>query len=142
MGQRRRARELAVQLLYQLETSPEDLSSAMDRFELAFGLPAKAAEFYGRLVKGVSDHRAEIDQLIERFSKNWKLERMSKVDRNILRLAVFELIGCPDVPDKVVINEAVDLGKRFGTGESGAFINGVLDAIKNHLEEEAAACVS
>ncbi len=81
-------------------------------------------------------HRAEIDGLIKRFSEHWRLERMSIVDRNILRLAVFELLNRPDIPAKVSINEAVDLGKKFGSEDSGSFINGILDGIRLHLEQD------
>jgi len=80
-------------------------------------------------VEGVLQHKDEIDQFIERFSNNWKISRMSRVDRNIMRIAVFEILYCDDIPFKVSINEAVDLGKRYGTEESGAFINGILDSI-------------
>ena len=78
----------------------------------------------------------EIDALIERFSKNWKIRRMSCVDRNVMRIAVYELLYCQDIPPKVSINEAVDIGKKFGTEESGAFINGILDSIREALEKE------
>ena len=86
--------------------------------------------FFFRLVNGVRENRATIDDVIERFSSNWKLNRMSCVDRNVLRIAVFELLFCADIPPKVSINEAIDVGKRFGTDESGAFINGILDSVR------------
>ena len=74
--------------------------------------------------------------MIERYSDNWKLSRMSGVDRNILRIAVYELMYCNDIPSKVTLNEAIDIGKRFGTDESGAFINGILDGIRMALKEK------
>ncbi|MDD4463608.1 MAG: transcription antitermination factor NusB, partial [Desulfobacterales bacterium] len=77
----------------------------------------------------------QIDQLIEHFSSNWKISRMSCVDRNIMRMAVYELLFCTEIPPKVSINEAIDVGKRFGTEESGAFINGILDTIRIAIEE-------
>ena len=87
-------------------------------------------------MNGVQENRATIDALIEQFSSNWKLSRMSCVDRNVLRIAVFELLFCADIPPKVSINEAIDVGKRFGTEESGAFINGILDSIHLALENK------
>jgi N utilization substance protein B len=80
-------------------------------------------------VEGVIQYQNEIDQFIKRVSSHWKINRMSRVDRNIIRIAVFELLYCDDIPFKVSINEAVNLGKKYGTEESGAFINGILDSI-------------
>ncbi len=88
------------------------------------------------LVNGVINSRDKLDAVIERFSKNWKISRMSCVDRNVMRVAVFELTSCDDIPPKVTINEAVDIGKKFGTEESGAFINGIMDSIRDALEKE------
>jgi N utilization substance protein B len=90
-------------------------------------------EFVERLVLGVRDHRQEIDRLIERYSKNWRLNRMTIVDRNILRMASYELLYCEEIPPKVTLNEAIDLGKRFGSEDSGSFINGILDRIQNEV---------
>lgn len=86
--------------------------------------------FFEYLIKGVLEFRSDIDQVIERYSSNWKIRRMACVDRNILRIAVFEMLYCPDIPAKVSINEAIDIGKRFGAPGSGAFINGILDSIR------------
>jgi N utilization substance protein B len=90
-------------------------------------------EFAKRIVLGVMEHRQEIDRLIEGQSENWRLERMTLVDRNILRIALFELLRCDEIPPKVTLNEAIDLGKRFGSDESGSFINGILDRIQNEI---------
>ena len=79
--------------------------------------------------------RAEIDAIIEDYSSNWKVSRMSCVDRNVMRIAVFELKWCSEIPSKVSINEAIDIGKKFGTDESGAFINGILDSIRIAIED-------
>jgi N utilization substance protein B len=95
-----------------------------------------AVPFLLELVNGVIDYRSKIDYIIERFSSNWKIGRMSCVDRNIIRLAVYELLFCNDIPSKVSINEAIDVGKKFGTEESGAFINGILDSIRIAMEKE------
>ncbi len=84
-----------------------------------------------RLVLGVLEHRQKIDQLIEKYSENWRLDRMNIIDRAILRLAIFELLYCGEIPPKVTLNEAIELGKRFGSEDSGSFINGILDRIQN-----------
>ncbi len=85
--------------------------------------------FAERIVLGVLEHVGEIDQLIQRFSENWRLERIDFIDRNILRMAIFELLYCEEIPPKVTLNEAIDLGKKFGSEASGSFINGILDRI-------------
>lgn len=101
-----------------------------------FRPPKKARPFFLALVNGVLETRREIDTLIEQFSKNWKINRMSCVDRNVMRIAVYELLYCEDIPPKVSINEAVDVGKKFGTEESGAFINGIMDSVRDALVNE------
>ncbi len=103
------------------------------------GLDISGESFFANLVQGVSRNIVSIDELISVHCRNWKLSRMSFVDRNILRLAVYELIHCPDIPMPVSINEAVDLGKIYGTRESGRFINGILDGIRMSLEKEGIA---
>jgi N utilization substance protein B len=138
MGQRRKARELAIQFFYQLDATGEDQSVAEERFKASFGLPDRSAAFFRRLVDGVIAEREDLDALIKRFSRHWRFDRMSRVDRNILRLAVYEMVHCEDIPVKVSINEAVELGKKFGTETSGAFINGILDAIREHLASQEA----
>jgi N utilization substance protein B len=90
----------------------------------------KAHPFFTKIVQGVRLAQDEIDAVVERYSNNWKITRMSCVDRNVLRVAVFELLYCDDIPAKVSINEAIDVGKKYGTDESGAFINGILDSIR------------
>nr|MBP6743152.1 transcription antitermination factor NusB [Deltaproteobacteria bacterium] len=94
--------------------------------------------FSEQLVRGVSNYQSEIDGLLSRCSRNWRLERMSWVDRNLLRLASFELLRCPQTPPRVAINEAIELAKRFGTAESSAFVNGVLDRMLAELTRAAA----
>jgi transcription antitermination protein NusB len=91
--------------------------------------------FFEFLVTGVLDNKAHIDTVIESYSSNWKMRRMACVDRNIMRIAVFELLYCADIPAKVSINEAIDIGKRFGSPESGAFINGILDSVRLAIEQ-------
>ena len=134
MGNRRKSRELAMQALFYMDMSPNDADGRLERFCGNFSPSNQVRPFFIKLVKGVMHARSEIDAVIERFSSNWKLSRMSCVDRNVMRIAVYELISCSDIPYKVSINEAIDIGKKFGTEESGAFINGILDSIRLALE--------
>jgi N utilization substance protein B len=129
MGTRRKGRELALQALYQIEITGDASESAIESFLRHFEGAAAAKEFARRLVSGVISRRAEIDQLIDRTTENWKLMRLAKVDLVILRLATYELVFCPDIPASVSLDEAIEIGKRFGSGESPSFINGVLDQI-------------
>jgi N utilization substance protein B len=131
-GVRRTGRSYALQLLYARDGDPAtDLGVAanswVEEFELEVDVAAQ--DFARGLVHAAVERAKEIDDLIASASKNWRIERMSRVDRNILRLGACELIAFRDVPVKVVINEAVELAKRFGTAESSAFVNGVLDRI-------------
>jgi transcription antitermination protein NusB len=144
MGARSVARERALQALYQLEVQETSVSDALDAAFTAAGAEPGAPSgkpdpesrrFAQQLVEGTHAHRAEIDALIEAHSHNWRLDRMGQIDRNVLRLAIFELKWLPDVPRKVTINEAVELGKRFGTEASSAFINGLLDRIAAELKK-------
>jgi N utilization substance protein B len=134
MGSRRRSREMVIQVLYQADMTAVPLSEAFQVFCGHFGGPEDIRMFAYELVSGVEEHREVIDHLISRFSEHWRLGRMTIVDRNIIRMAVFEFLYRPDIPAKVSINEAVDLGKKFGSEDSGAFINGVLDKIRLYLE--------
>lgn len=136
MGNRRRSRELAMQALFQMDMGHEDPAKGLGLFCEHFRVPKKAKPFFLKLVEGVREFQHEIDPLIERYSENWKLGRMSRVDRNAMRIAVYELLYCDDIPPKVSINEAIDIGKKFGTEESGAFINGILDSILICLSKE------
>jgi len=133
MSIRRRAREIALQVLYQLDISQADSREVWDLYWENFRPSAKAREFCQRLIEGVRQNQDQIDQLIEENSENWSLKRMAIVDRNILRLAAFELLHCPDIPFKATLNEAIELAKKFGTDDSGAFINGILDKIHSLL---------
>ncbi len=133
MGKRRRARELAVKVLFHLEFTPGDPDEVFDVVCENFGPSNSIWSFSRQLVLGVTENREELDRLIRGSSKHWRLERMSRVDRTILRLGVFEILFMKDIPPKVSIDEAVDLGKKYGTEDSGAFINGILDNIYNSL---------
>ena len=131
MGKRRRSREFALQVLYQLDITKQDAVRAMAQRKEHFSPKGERDDFVERIVLGVIEHRQEIDQLIEQYSENWRLDRMNLVDRNILRMATFELLYFENIPPKVTLNEAIDLGKRYGTEDSGSFINGILDRIQN-----------
>jgi len=133
LGKRRKSREFALQVLYQLNMTKEDAKRALAQFQEHFSPGEDADEFLRRLVLGVLEHRRELDRLIEQYLENWRLDRINVIDRNILRMALFELLYCEDIPPKVTINEAIDLGKRYGSEESGSFINGILDRIQNEV---------
>ena len=129
-GSRRKSREAAFQALFLMEMNPSSpLDQSLDIFLENFPVKKGSQPYFLRLVQGVWDQKETIDQLIKDYAENWRIERMSGVDRNILRMAVYELVFCDDIPPRVAINEAIDLGKQFGTEESGAFINGILDSI-------------
>jgi N utilization substance protein B len=121
------ARERALSLLYEAESKGEAPRDVLTT------LPVPPAPLVVTLVEGVEDHRVELDALIEGHARNWSLDRMPAIDRNVLRLALYELKGRPDVPVAVVIDEAVELAKRFSTDDSGRFVNGMLSAIAPKL---------
>ena len=132
-ARRTKARERALQALYQIDVAAEGIDDALARFWKSFEpVEREVRELAEAIVRGVAQHRRAIDDTIERISTNWRLDRMAKVDRNVLRLAVYELLET-DVPVKVAINEAIELGKKYGSESSGAFINGVLDKIASGL---------
>ena len=136
MGNRRRSRELAMQALFQIELHADHSTEAVELFCTHFKVSKRLRPFLLHLIQGVTEHRNEIDSLIKQFSQNWKMSRMSRVDRNVMRIAVYELLYCHDIPPKVSINEAIDIGKKYGTEDSGAFVNGILDSIHLFLEKE------
>ncbi|HEU5057524.1 MAG TPA: transcription antitermination factor NusB [Kofleriaceae bacterium] len=138
-GVRRKGRAYALQVLYALDLNDAaaPVAAVADYaglFELDVDPPS--LDFAGQLVATVRERLGEIDDVIQSASRNWRLERMSRVDRNILRLAAAELRHFPDVPVKVAINEAVELAKRFGTSDSPAFVNGILDRIAHQLRRD------
>jgi len=136
MGTRRQAREIAMQALFYMDMRNDVSVEMLEHFCGNFSPSQKIQPFFLKMVNGVLGVKGELDALIERFSMNWDINRMSGVDRNVMRIAAFELIYCDDIPPKVTINEAVDIGKKFGTEESGAFINGILDSIRGDLEKK------
>ncbi|RLB43874.1 MAG: transcription antitermination factor NusB [Deltaproteobacteria bacterium] len=136
MGKRRRARELAIQVLFHMEYNDGAPEEAFELVCENFDAPEWVKAFSKDLVKGVVEHKEEVDRRIRKASKNWRLERMSRVDRSVLRLATYEIIFREDIPPKVSIDEAVELGKKFGAEDSAAFINGILDNIYNTWASE------
>ncbi len=135
-ARRTKARERALQALYQIDVAAEGIDEALAAFWKSFEpVEREVRELAEGLVRGVAEHRRAVDEAIEEASSNWRLDRMARVDRNVLRLAVYELVQT-DVPVKVVINEAIELGKKFGSESSGAFVNGVLDKVAAGLSPE------
>jgi N utilization substance protein B len=131
LGSRRKSRESALQVLYQLNITKQDAATGLARFEEHFLAKEEADDFLRRLVLGVLKNLSQLDRLIEQYSENWRLNRIDTIDRNILRMALFELLYCEEIPPKVTLNEAINLGKRFGSEDSGSFINGILDRIQS-----------
>jgi len=158
MGKRREARERAVQFLFQHDLNPpDDLPAALDQFwesqraaaiaedkgranwgqpvELPPPSPEEIAirDFADPLIRGALEHREEADGVIRKHAQNWELHRIAAVDRNILRLAIYEMLHREDIPPVVSINEAVDIAKKFSTQDSGKFVNGILDKVRSEL---------
>lgn len=133
MRRRSKSRECALQVLFQLNITKQEAIGALTQFEQHFLPDGEPDEFMRHLVFGVLEHRRELDQLIEKYSENWRLDRINVIERNILRMALFELLYCEEIPPKVTINEAIDLGKRYGSEDSGSFINGILDRIQSEV---------
>ncbi len=138
---RRRGRESALQVLYQLDRATQDTwdaPRALADYFANFEHPEKVRDYVEHLVQGVADHRAELDGRIESTSTKWRLARMSVVDRNLLRLGAYELLHCPDVPPGVAINEAVEIARRFGSETSPGFVNGILDELARGQSRQGA----
>jgi len=161
MGKRREARERAVQFLFQNDLNPpENLDAALEAFwtsqrraaladedKATWGqrveLPPPSADdtatrlFSDPLIRGTIEHRDECDKIIKQHAKNWDLHRIAAVDRNVMRLAIYEMLYRDDIPPVVSINEAVDIAKKFSTQDSGKFVNGILDKVKGELMRPA-----
>jgi transcription antitermination protein NusB len=130
MTRRTRGREIALQVLYQIEQNPGLAPEEVRRFvERRLRGDKKLVEFADSLIVGVEAHRPKIDELISNAAENWRIDRMAAIDRNILRLGAFEMLYCPEVPTKVAINEALELAKRYSTAQSSRFVNGILDRL-------------
>ncbi len=138
MRRRSRARELAVQFLYQLDLRGDEVLDSLQEFVEAETDDKEVREFAIRLALGTRRTLEDSDRCLREVARNWDLKRMATLDRNVLRMAVFELMHCPDIPPKVTINEAIEIGKKFSTANSGAFINGILDRVRLDLIERRA----
>ncbi len=130
---RKRARELAFKILFQADVGRNPWQEVLPRTLSEISLPEKSREFLSASVKGTVAHLKEIDGIITKYALDWPLERMANTDRNILRLAVHELLHMPDVPASVTASEAVELAKRYGDEESGRFVNGVLGNVVREM---------
>jgi N utilization substance protein B len=133
MGSRRKSREKALQILFQLDFNCADVEGVLQDFWKQNTAGEKLKSFTEILVRGTCEHREQIDQLISSTIENWSIERLNSVDRAILRFATFEMLYLADIPPKVTINEAVEIAKTYGTDESGGFVNGVLDKIREKI---------
>jgi transcription antitermination protein NusB len=136
MGYRRQARELALQVLFFLDMdkkNPEEENLKAFCANYQEELTQSVQPFFMELVRGVQENKSQIDTLIQKYSKNWKLSRMPAVDRNIIRIAAFELLKLEDIPPTVTINEAIEIAKEYGTDESGPFVNGILESVKEEV---------
>ena len=134
MGLRRDGREAAIQFLYQLDTyRPANVEEALAAFWKQNEEPKNVRDFTDGLLRGALQKMPEIDAKIRTLADNWDFERLAAVDRNILRLAVYEMLFCPEIPPVVSINEAIEIAKKFSTAESGKFVNGLLDRVKKEL---------
>lgn len=135
-GTRRKSRELALQMLFQLDMGKQNSDHVRSTFwNERKDLDEKVRGFADELFKIASEREQEIDQIIERNAEHWRMDRMAAVDRNVLRTGVAEFLGFPDTPRPVVINEALEIARRFSTPESVQFINGVLDSVARELGE-------
>jgi N utilization substance protein B len=142
MGVRRRARECALQMLFQYDIAQPSLTELFQTYwdeltEVKADIQEDVTGFANQLVGGVLEHLTEVDVLIGKRTEHWRISRMAIVDRNLLRMAVYEFLHEPETPKTVVINEALEIARRFSTYEATQFINGILDAIKRDLEADA-----
>jgi N utilization substance protein B len=138
MGKRRAARELALRTLFQIDLARLDAAEAMEAALAEDTLAEDARDFARELVMGAVKKQKHIDLVIAKYARGWTLDRMANMDRNILRLAIFEILYLPDIPPSVTVDEAVELAKRYSTAESGRFVNGILGNLVRNLEAESA----
>ena len=143
MGKRRLSRELTLKFLYQYDVYVEqnkELNNFDEQVEDFFITQDvisdnEIKDFFIVLAKGVCDNRDSIDEIISKYSENWKVSRISRIDINILRIAIYEMLNLSNIPHPVTINEAVDIAKKYGNNESGSFINGIVDRVRIALEK-------
>ncbi|MEO8382651.1 MAG: transcription antitermination factor NusB [Acidobacteriota bacterium] len=129
MGARRKARELALQMLFQFDMSGNPTDQIIDTFEELQKSKPNTREFATRIFRGTIDHLEQLDEMIQAQAENWRLSRMAGVDRNIIRMSVYEFLHEDDTPKLVIIDEAIEIAKKYGTDKSPQFINGILDGI-------------
>lgn len=139
---RRKAREYAVQILYAIDLNPGSVDDFLKIFWEIHPAKPQIVDYTSMLVKGTLEKREEIDELISAHSSHWKIDRMAVTDRNIIRLGTYELLAERTVPSKVVINEAIEIAKKFGATDSATFINGVLDSIHQQLGQKSTIAAS
>jgi len=135
MRKRSQSRECALQILYLVNVSGQELEDALEDYWIVQKqgkVSEEVQKFAVHLVKGALKHKDELDKMIAAYAENWGLHRMATIDLNVLRLACFELLHCDEIPPKVTMNEAIELSKRFGDEESGKFVNGILDSISRN----------
>lgn len=126
-----------MQFLYQRDLNPTSELADLSVFYKLRGLSPSARKFCDVLVRGVLDHRGEIDEILSECAENYQINRISAVDRNVLRLGIFEMLHCSDVPAAVAINEGIEIAKKYSTEESGKFVNGVLDRVRKRIARPA-----
>ena len=137
MGLRRKARECALQMLYEVDMTEADPRQVLQAYWSENRVPDSVRRYADRLLIGAGENQKAIDQRIEARSTNWRLERMGRVDRNILRMGVYELLFEPETPHRVVINEAIEIAKKYGSEDAAQFVNGILDAIRKDRDGAA-----
>lgn len=137
MSKRRKSREHTLKILYRQDITNEDIEKILKSYWEENNINSGITDFSERLAKGTVNNLEKIDAYIEKVSEHWPLDRMSVIDRNILRMSVQELLFMRDIPPKVTINEAIEIAKKFGTDDSADFVNGLLDKIKSNLEQTA-----
>jgi len=135
MGKRRKARESALQILFQLEFDDTQPEKVIDSFWKNQKATKEIKENSRWLVDGITSHRDSIDRLIQSVSANWRISRMAIVDRNVMRIAVFELLHGEDLAPAIVINEAIEIAKKYSSEEGATFINGILDAVRKEIQK-------
>ena len=138
MGSRRISRELALRALFQTDVGRVTVEEAVASSDAQGRYSAETLDFARELALGTAKHRDHIDRLIGKYARDWTLDRMANVDRNVLRLAIFELLYLPDIPPSVTVDEAVELAKKYSTAESGRFVNGILGNMVRNLDGELA----
>jgi N utilization substance protein B len=135
MGQRRKAREETLRILYRIEFDNTQVEETLDKYWKNKKLLPSTQEYSTWLVKGIISDLEKIDSIIQNASEHWRLSRMALIDRNILRMAVFELMHEKNISAAIIINEAIEIAKRYSGTESATFVNGILDAVRKNLEK-------